>query len=70
MKTRGVHQGGLTVETSEETSENGHLTNELKERLSKEISGSEVLEKGKCCSIVERNKLEVLCPMHVVPQRV
>ena len=45
VKTQAAHQGGLTVETSEETSENGHLANailELKdeheEHLSKEIS--------------------------------
>ena len=84
VKTQGAHQGGLTVETSEEISENGHLTNEIlelkdehEEHLSKEISkqppetsGSEVLDniqKGNCCSIAERNKLEVLCPLNVVP---
>ena len=25
------------------------------------------IQKGNCCSIAERNKLEVLCPMNVVP---
>ena len=87
VKMQGAHQGGPTVETSEETSDNRNLTNEIlelkdeyEEHLSKEISkqppetsGSEVLDniqKGNCCSIAERNKLEVLCPLNVVPPSV
>ena len=68
--------GGLKLQ-------DGHLTSKVRhgQHLSKEISKqpsvtSEILvngqfyrglQKGNCCSIAERKKLEDLCPMNVVP---
>ena len=74
MKTWYPHQlrpqlGRLTEETLELKDE--HLSKKISKQPP-ETSESEVLDikglqKGNCCSIAERKKLEDLCPLNVVP---